>query len=198
MSVARKYRFTPEEYLRLERDAPFKSEYFGGEIFAMAGASPAHNAITLNIGSELRSQLRGGPCQAFVGDLRVQVPETDLYTYPDVTVVCGKPKFDHRDPNTLTNPTLLVEVLSRSTAGYDRSERFGSYRQLESLREYLLVAQDRPRVERFARQADGAWIPMVAEGLQAQLSLPSIDAVLLLAEVYDKVDFGATEPPTAG
>src|ERR1044072_9754283 len=126
--------FTPEEYLEMERKADCKNEYFNGEIFAMGGASPRHVLIVTNVVSELRTQLKNRPCTVYSTDLRVRVSATGLYTYPDVIVVCGEPRFadDHRD--TLLNPTLIVEVLSNSTKDYDRGDKFEQYRALESFR----------------------------------------------------------------
>ncbi len=127
---------SPEEYLRLERQSEYKSEYLNGEIFAMSGASRKHNLITGNIGSEFNQQLRGKPCEAYISDMRVKVTATGLYTYPDVIVVCGEPKFEDKYVDTLLNPTLLVEVLSPSTERYDRIAKSSYYRTLDSLAEH--------------------------------------------------------------
>src|SRR5712692_10164216 len=135
-----KQRVTPEEYLARERDAEHKSEYFDGEIFAMAGGSPQHSAIIFNVNGLLFPQLRGGPCRGFNSDMRVKVSETGLYTYPDLVVLCGEPQFDDEHQDTLLNPTLIVEVLSPTTKAYARGDKFSHYRWLESLQEYLLVA----------------------------------------------------------
>ncbi len=153
-SAAVKSRFTPEQYLALERKAAFKSEYFDGCIRAMAGASRAHNLIALNLGSEIRSQLRDRPCETYVSDMRVRTGPSGLYTYPDVVVVCGEPRFEDDELDTLLNPTVIVEVLSPSTEAADRGRKFASYRRLASLQEYVLVAQDRACVERYTRQGD--------------------------------------------
>ena len=138
---------SPEEYLRLERQAEYKSEYVNGEIFAMTGASRKHNLVAGNIFRELGQQLRSRQCEAYVGDMRVKVTATGLYTYPDVVVVCGEPKFEDTFVDTLLNPTLLVEVLSQSTERYDRIAKSSYYRTLDSLSEHLLVAQDEVRLE---------------------------------------------------
>ena len=150
----RKTELTPEAYLAIERQAAYKSEYFNGEMFAMAGASPHHVLIVTNVASELRWQLKKRLCTVFSTDLRVKVSTTGLYTYPDVTVVCGQPQFDDEHQDTLLNPTLIVEVLSQSTKDSDRGEKFEQYRTLESLREYILIAQNRCHVEQFVRQPD--------------------------------------------
>lgn len=191
MSAAPKIRYTPEEYLAMERQAPFKSEYHAGEIFAMAGASVTHNIITLNVATQLRVQLRGGPCRPFAADMRVRVGPADLYAYPDVAVVCGERRFADEQRDVLLNPTVIVEVLSPGTEEYDRGDKFAGYRHLESLQEYLLVAQDRPRVEQYTRQADGQWRLSEAAHLDAVMHLSSLAADLALSEVYADVSFEA-------
>lgn len=178
-----------EEYLAAERTAEHRSEYYQGDVFAMTGASMRHNVIVANLVGELRTQLKGRPCTVLPSDMRVKVSATGLYTYPDVVVVCDNPRFedDHRD--TLLNPTLLIEVLSKSTEAYDRGKKAGHYRQLESLAEYLLVEAQAPKVEHYRRQPDGQWLLSEASGVDSSLKLPSIECVLLLAEVYEKAEF---------
>jgi len=189
MSLQPKPYLSPEDYLALERSAEFKSEYFDGEIFAMAGASESHNIITLNVGAELRQQLKKRPCTAYVNDLRVKVSPTGLFTYPDVVVVCGQPRFDDSHHDTLLNPVLIVEVLSDSTEAYDRGRKFEHYRKLESLMEYVLIAQHRPHVESYRRQPDQGWVLTESDGLEGRLRLDAIDCELALVEIYDKVEF---------
>ncbi len=191
MSAAPKPYYTPEQYLELERQAEYKSEYYAGEIFAMAGGSPEHSLIAANVIAGLHPQLLGKPCRVYNSDLRVRTTE-ELYTYPDVTVVCGEPQFSVEDPETLVNPTLIVEVLSRTTEAWDRGGKFEQYRQRESLQEYVLVAQDRPHVERFARQPNGQWLLSEVNGLEAVMALPAIGCELALAGVYHQVTFPAT------
>src|SRR3989442_732099 len=174
MTAAAKTSVTPEQYLALERQAETKSEYFAGEIFAMAGASPEHSIITVNLTRELSSQLLERPCQVYSSDMKVRVTE-DLYVYPDVSVVCGEAQFAGEEREVLLNPTLIVEVLSPSTEAWDRGGKFEQYRQRESLQEYVLIAQGRPHVERYARQADGQWLVTEVNGLEAVPALPSID-----------------------
>jgi Uma2 family endonuclease len=180
---------TPEEYLARERAAETKSEYLDGEIFAMAGGTPQHSAILFNVTGALGLSLRGGPCRGFNSDLRVKVSETGLYTYPDLTVLCGEARFDDEQRETLLNPTLIIEVLSPTTEAYARGDKFGHYRWLESLQEYLLIAQDRRRLELFRRQADGGWVLSPISGENAEVELASIGGRLALAEVYDRVEF---------
>src|SRR3954470_16904967 len=186
---ARDRYFTPEEYLAQERKAEFKSEYIAGQVVAMTGASREHNLITANILRVLSSQLLDRPCEAYVSDMRVRVRTgvagkaggPGMYTYPDLTVVCGDPRFEDEQVDTLLNPTLIVEVLSPSTEAYDRGAKFGYYRQLSSLREYLLVAQDKMLVEHFVREDDG-WLLTETGDPGAVVHLPSIGCHLPLAE----------------
>jgi Uma2 family endonuclease len=190
-----KHRLSPEEYLAIERKAAYKSEYYRGETYAMSGASREHNLITLNIGASLHRQLRQRPCEVYQSDMRVKVSPTGLYTYPDVIVVRGQPRFEDAHGDTLLSPTLIVEVLSESTEGYDRGAKFEQYRTLPSLKDYLLVAQDRCHVEHFVHQPDGGWLLSEAKSPEATLRLGSIDCELPLAEVYEKVPLPA--PPEA-
>lgn len=187
MSTQLKTYLTPQEYLALEREAEVKSEYFNGEMFAMSGASRKHNLIVTNIVRELSQQMRGRPCEVYSSDMRVKVSATGLYTYPDVVAVCGGPKFEDAHVDTLLNPTLLVEVLSASTASYDRGQKFGHYRGVESLSEYVLVSQDECKVEHYAKQSDRQWLQTVVQSPEARIELASIQGVLRLREIYDKV-----------
>ena len=189
-------KFTEEQYLALERAADYKSEFVGGFIYAMAGATLEHVAITANVVIALGSQLRGTPCRAFSADLRVRVAPTGMYTYPDVLVLCGEPEFHDGRRDTVTNPTLIVEVLSPSTEAYDRGDKFAHYRTVETLREYVLVSQDRRRVERYLRQSDGEeWRYRAVEGVEAELPLESVNAVLRLFDVYDRIEIAPNAPP---
>ncbi len=178
--------FTVEDYLTLERSASYKSEYRDGQIYAMTGASRKHNLVSGNIYRELSLQLKKRPCEAYINDMRVKAAEASSYHYPDVAVVCGTPQFEDAQVDTLLNPTLLIEVLSPSTEAYDRGSKFAHYRKIASLQEYLLVAQDQPNIERYVRQGD-VWILSEVTGIEAFISLKSIDCVLSLREVYDKV-----------
>ena len=189
MSLQSKPYLSPEDYLALERSVDFKSEYFDGEIFAMAGASESHNLIVINTIRELSIQLKKRPCKVYANDMRVKVSPTGLFTYPDVMVVCGQAQFDDSHLDTLLNPTLIVEVLSDSTEAYDRGRKFEHYRKLESLMEYVLIAQHRPHVESYRRQPDQGWVLTESDGLEGHLRLDAIDCELALAEIYDKVEF---------
>ncbi|MDT4330679.1 Uma2 family endonuclease [Methylomonas sp. MED-D] len=185
-AVVKQTHYTAEEYLSLERSAAIKSEFHDGQIHAMTGASREHNLITINIAGELRRQLKNRPCEAYVNDMRVKAAKARSYHYPDVAVVCGKPEFEDTQLDTLLNPTLLIEVLSPSTEAYDRGAKFADYRKIASLREYLLVIQDQPGIERYLRQGE-VWILSESLGLDANVPLESIDCQLSLREVYDKV-----------
>ena len=181
---------TPEEYLAVERKAEYKSEYIDGVMVGMTGASRRHNLIAANITREIGQQLRERPCEGYISDMRVRVPSTRLYTYPDVVVVCGEPEFEDDYVDTLLNPTLIVEVLSESTELYDRGKKFGFYRTIESLAEYLLVAQDECRVEQYLKQPDGRWLLSDYRSPEDLVELSSIQCSLALKEVYDKVISG--------
>jgi Uma2 family endonuclease len=180
---------TESEYLAFERESEVKHQLIDGEVFAMAGASWAHNMICAYTTAALINQLGDKPCAVSPSDLRVKVETTRLYTYPDIRVVCGEPAFtdDHQD--TLANPTLIIEVLSPSTELYDRGKKFQDYRKLASLREYILISQDSPRVERYTLKDDGTWSLSDIEGLDASIELSSIGCALALADVYKKVKF---------
>ena len=182
-------RYTAAEYLELERQAEYKSEFIDGEIFALAGASEPHNLIATNLTIALGSQLKGKPCKLYSSDMRVQLVKSTRYTYPDVVVVCGKADFIDDKRDTLTNPTLILEILSPSTEGYDRGEKFQRYRKLTSLQTYVLVSQDRPFVEVFEWREDDRWLLSEHKGLDKDVPLQSIGCELLLGEVYDKINF---------
>ena len=154
----------------------------------MAGASRKHNLIIPNLTYLLVGQLKSRSCEVYNSDMRVKVSATGLYTYPDLTVVCDKPRFDDDQEDTLLNPTVIVEVLSKSTEAYDRGEKFAMYRALESMTDYLLIAQDIARLEHYARQPDGSWRFLESAGLDGVAVIDSIECRLSLADVYDKVD----------
>ena len=185
-SLAVKTLLTPEEYLTSERKAIFKNEYLDGRIIAMSGASLAHTFITADILTELNIQLRGQACQVISNDMRVKTGPKGAYFYPDVVVFCGEPQFEDNVFDTLLNPTLIVEVLSPSTEVYDRGEKFARYQELSSLREYLLVVQDRVHVEHY-RLIKAAWVPTQFASLDDVLSLVSIGCELPLQEIYRRV-----------
>jgi len=198
-SAATKKRFTPQEYLALERKSETRNEYFNGEIFAMAGASREHNLIAGNVNAEIRNQILDRPCESYPSDMRVYIEATGLYTYPDVTVVCGEPRFQDREVDTLLNPLVIVEVLSPTTEAYDRGVKFRHYRRIGSLREFVLISQERMLVERYTRQGND-WVLSDLTDPDQVLKLESIGCEIPLNRIYAKVTFpettGASEEPT--
>jgi Uma2 family endonuclease len=179
--------FTPDEYLLIERGAEFKSEYLDGEIFAMSGATLPHNRIARNVLMEFDRQLADKPCEALGSDMRVGVTARGPYFYPDVTVVCGEPQLRDGTMDCLMNPTVIVEVLSPSTESYDRVQKFANYQQIGTLTDYLLIAQDEPRLEHYSRQSGGGWLLNTIRGPEGSLPLPSIGCDLQLSNVYRRV-----------
>ncbi len=182
---------SPDNYLAEERTAPFKSEYYSGQVWARPRVSREHDAIAVNLTALMRGLLRGTPCWGFTSNMRVAVTDT-LYTYPDLTIVCGEAHF--RDPHvdTLTNPTVLIAILSPSTANDNRVVKFGRCRRLPSLREYILVHQNAFRVERFERTSD-VWETYEYQGETAVLELSSAGVSVPLAAIYEDVAFPAAE-----
>ena len=180
---ARQARLTPEEYLAIERAAEFKSEFYDGVMYAMSGASYEHNLINVNLLANLHGQLRGGPCRALVNDLRTSLTQGD-YAYPDLLVVCGKPQFIDDQFDTITNPSVIIEVLSPSTQRWDRGGKFAHYQRIATLRQYVLIGQDTPAVERRDRQADGSWTSTEVAWPDGVLALDSIGAAVPLREIY--------------
>lgn len=194
MSAVPKRKLTVEEYLAIEEKAEFKSEFYDGEMFpvyrdapqGMAGASRRHNYVKENLIGEFFNRFKGGPCRTLSSDQRVRIDRTGLYVYPDIVIICGEPEFDG---DTLLNPQVIVEVLSDSTGLYDRTTKFRHYQQIPALKEYILVSQDQPVIERFVRQDDGSWKLHVFEGIDDTFSLDSIPVSIPLADVYRGVTF---------
>lgn len=179
---------TPEEYLAVEREAETRSEYVDGVVYPMTGAHINHQRIISNLIVELVLQLRGRQYDVLAVEMKVRMPDSRKYFYPDITVVSGEPQFHDDRKDVILNPVLLIEVLSKSTEAFDRGLKFQAYQQLPSLGEYLLVAQDAPFVEQFVRQDDGTWSYRAAAGRESSLSLPSVECTLDLNAVYNKVD----------
>ena len=194
MSALLKSRLTAHQYLTLERRAEFKSEFYKGEMFAMAGASFKHNDIKDALIAALRAIFKDGRCRTLSSDQRVLVDRTGLYTYPDIVILCGPGEFDPNDADTLVNPAAIIEILSPSTEKYDRGLKFRNYQQIPSLTEYVLVAQDEPVIDRYIRQADGSWALISFVGLADTLAFTSVPASVPLAEVYSGVDFSEASP----
>jgi Uma2 family endonuclease len=181
---------TPEEYLALERQGEGKHEYVAGEIVAMVGASFRHNLIQSDTQTSLNIQLRGTRCTVVGSDLRVKVASLGIYTYPDLTITCGEPQFEDSELDTLLNPSIVIEILSISTERYDRGLKFHRYQLIPSLREYLLIAQNKPRLDHYLRGPDNSWLPTTIEGLDGIVELPTVACTLALSDVYRQVDFG--------
>lgn len=188
-SVPKFQYYSLEEYLAREEVAEEKHEFYRGEIFLMSGGSPRHNRIAVNVLGQLYVQLRGKPCQPYNSDQRIAVKKYPLHTYPDISIICGKLVLDTADKQAATNPHTLFEVLSPTTESYNRGRKFEFYRSLPSLQEYILVAQDRPAVDRFVRQESGQWLLFDYHGLDATIPLPDLGCELRLADIYEGVVF---------
>ena len=209
MSTAEKRRLTPQEYLAIDESSEIRHEFLDGEIFAMSGATFWHTLIKDNLSQALRNKLAAkdaNDCYVLTSDQRVKVSATGLYTYPDILICCGEPVFDEEIRNTLVNPRVLIEVLSESTERYDRGAKFGHYRQLASVQEYLLIAQDRPCVERYVREpaagdsppAADRWVLTAVTDAAGSLLLESVGVEVTLAEIYDRVVFPPPGEPQQG
>lgn len=183
---------TEKEYLALDLDSDMRYEYRDGRIFAMAGASREHNVITSNVHISLGTQLANKPCEIYQSDMRVKTKADAGYRYPDIVVVCADPVFLDTNPVSLTNPTLIIEVLSDSTADKDRDEKFREYRHMASVQEYLIISQDSPRIERYFKQDNFNWLYTELSGLEQKLALKSISCVLEFNVVFRRIDFDKT------
>jgi Uma2 family endonuclease len=190
MTPAPLQRLTEAEYLALERDGEQRHEYFAGELFAMGGGSEAHNLITLNVAGALRTALRGRPCRVYASDMRLKVALTGHYTYADVMAVFGERQFEDGRRDTLLNAVLVVEVLSPRTEAYDRGEKFAHYRRLPSLKEYVLVSQHQPRVERYTHQREGEdWLLTEVSDPEGRIALASLGCEIAMADIYEQIEF---------
>ena len=188
MTAQPKHSYTVEAYLEIERSGLVKHEYYRGEIFALAGSSEAHNLILTNLLTSLNVQLRNRPCKVYPSDMRVKIPKTGLYTYPDVSIVCGTPQFDDAKHDTLLNPLIVIEILSPSTERYDRGKKFQNYRTVATLQEYILVSQDEYHIEHYINLNDGNWLLTSYDAVTMTVHLKTIDCTLTLEDVYNKVD----------
>lgn len=193
MSIVPKHFISAQEYLHRERNAEYRSEYFRGEMFAMAGASANHNLIVANCVMTLGQQLKKKPCRVYPSDLKLRIESTGLYTYPDLSVVCGEPQLDSDMGDVLLNPVVLVEVLSEATEAYDRGKKFEHYRKIPSLKHYVLISQDRLSIDCFTRSIDERWELSSCQSPAGHIELNEIGCQLSISEVYDKVVFAATE-----
>lgn len=181
--------YTAEEYLALEEKAECKSEYYKGEIFAMAGGMADHSRIVRNMTTKLTNAFENKNCEAFSNEMRIWIDTADLFTYPDVVVFCGGLKYYENRRDTAINPLLIVEVLSESTQSYDRGEKFRFYQSIPSLREYLVVDQYKIHIEQFSLGKDGEWVLTEYDGADAVLRCTSVDFQIVLREIYHKVEF---------
>ncbi len=186
MLRTKKKKFTAAEYLAMEEVAPYKSEYHRGEIFALSGGTWDHSVIASNLTRLLGNVLAGRPCRVVNSDLRIHVKTEELYTYADVAVVCGKPRFLERRTDTVLNPVLIVEVLSPSTRDYDRGAKFALYKSIPTLQEYILIDSDNAQVECFRRR-DAGWMVAAYPGLEGRLQFESLDCEISLKDLYDGV-----------
>jgi Uma2 family endonuclease len=194
MSAIPKHKMTMEEYIEFDKNNEGRWEYFDGEAIDMAGGTLNHNRIIKNILTSLDNKLEGTPCEALPSEMRLKVPKALPYRYPDVVVVCGEPIIEKiQGQEMLVNPLIIIEVLSPSTAQYDYSAKFTAYQSIESFREYLLIAQDRPHIMQYARQPDGQWLRRDIEGMESIVKLASVDCELTFSEIYRLVTFPPTE-----
>lgn len=189
MSAVPERYLTLDEYVALEESSGVKHEFFAGVAYAMTGASPAHNLITANVISSLRPQLRGKSCRIYTSDQRLNVQATGLYTYADASVVCGPVQYADASGNTITNPSVIIEVLSPSTENYDRGKKFQQYRNIDTLREYLLIAQDSMYVELYIRQEQHRWLLVEIAQEDAIVSLDVIGCTMAIKDIYEDVEF---------
>jgi len=189
---------TPEEYLAFERAAETKHEYLDGQIYAMAGGSPQHNQICFNLAGEIHPQLKGTSCIGYTSDQKIRTDPMDLFSYPDLTIVCGKPIFHDKHNDVILNPKVIIEVLSPRTEDYDRSEKLTRYQAIKSVADYILISQTRPSVEHFVRQkGKRQWLFTIETEMTAEILIASINCKLKLADIYDRVVFPPAKPPFA-
>ncbi len=188
LRATKQKRYTPEEYLALEEKAEYRSEFVDGYIFEMSGGSENHIQISFNVTKLFSDKLRG-KCRAYQSEMKVWVEKANTFFYPDVTLVCGERKFYNNRTDAVENPILLVEVLSDSTAKYDKNEKFLTYRNIESFKEYVLISQDKTLIQQFVLQSDGDWTIKATIGLESEVFFDSVEISLKLSEIYDLVEF---------
>lgn len=193
MSAALKRKLTPEEYLVIERAAEFKSEFYQGEMIAMAGARYSHNRVLANLIFRISACLQGTSCFVLPNDMRVKSTRNNSYFYPDVIIVCGKPQFEDNILDTLLNPKVIIEVLSESTERFDRGDKFEEYSNMSSLEEYVLVSQDRMQIQRFTRQAEDHWDMRIFKDTAGDFSLQRVKVAIPMKDIYAGIDFDQGE-----
>ena len=178
-----------EEYLAEERLALEKHEYFQGEIFAMSGTTIEHTVIAVNCITELRNKLKGKNCRPYESNLRIYIPPNSLYTYPDISIICGGVDTTDDKFDTATNPTVIFEILSKSTRDYDKGGKFTLYRDIETLKEYILIDSEKIGVEKFTRNADNTWLLTEFKTIESSFEIPTIGVKLSLSDIYEDVAF---------
>lgn len=190
MAVARKKVYTPEEYLRMEERSEIRHEFVNGEIYDMSGSTARHNDICGNLTFALQSAIRKGKlgCRVYANDMRLHILKANMYTYPDIMLICGKLEFDHGRQDVVLNPIVIIEVLSESTSNYDHTRKFAMYRQIPSLSEYVMIDQARVSVECFRRNRTKFWVLEALESLRETLRLQSVAIEIPLATIYDNVE----------
>lgn len=182
-------RLTEEQYLEIERAAQFKSEFYRGEMFAMAGGTLDHGELQAQVIFECRNRFAGRDCRAFGSDVRVRAGTSGLYTYPDISIVCGRPVCVDNHKDTITNPVVIIEVLSPTTEAYDRGKKFQLYQTIQSFIEYILISQTEMRIERFTRGENDTWTLRSYAGKDAELRIDAIDISIPLEAIYRRVEF---------
>ncbi len=196
MEAAAKGRMTAHEYLALERRALTKSEFLNGRVFAMAGGTREHSIIATNIAAEIHARVKGKPCTVYNSDMRLKVQTTEYFAYPDVQVACGEIQMEEAEQDTLLNPRIIVEVLSESTAAWDRGGKFWYYRHIEAFTDYVLISQETWLVEHYTRQPNGSWLFQVAQGSGGVLTLDSVGCSVPLADIYAKTNVDPANKPS--
>ncbi len=186
-ALEKKLFYSKEEYLEMEAAADYKSEYYNGEIFAMSGGSPNHSVICVNLTWSIREATRNKNCTGFESNMKLAIAKTNSYVYPDLMVVCGDIELAENTSDAITNPVLIIEVLSPGTESFDRGLKFEYYRTIPSLKEYVMVSQDKPRVESFFRQNENFWYYKVIEGLDKTIIFQSLEYETALREIYHKI-----------
>ncbi|PPJ63407.1 Uma2 family endonuclease [Cuspidothrix issatschenkoi] len=196
MQLTQKQYYTPEEYLELEATADYKSEYIDGQIIPMAGASINHNRISLNLSSGLNFAFKNQNYEVFMGDMRLWIPQKLIYTYPDVIIIADEAEFFNNRTDTITNPQVIIEVLSKSTKSYDREDKFAAYRTIPTFQEYLLIDQNRIHVEQFSKIGKKRWNLCEYDEEDENISLITVPFTISLQDLYNKVNFEVAEPET--
>ncbi|MBC6430300.1 Uma2 family endonuclease [Nostoc sp. HG1] len=193
MQITQQRYYTPEEYLNLEETAEYKSEYIDGQIIPMAGGTVNHNQIALNLSTELNFAFKKQNYRVFMGDIRLWILQKRTYTYPDVMILAGEPEFFNNRMDIILNPQIIVEVLSKSTKGYDREDKFQAYRTISTFQEYLLIDQTRIHVDQFSKTGKKQWALREYDEEDEAIALVTVPFEISLQDIYNKVNFEAVE-----